>query len=121
MVPPASHTLRALPRAPRRPFDTRTLSETRGACQWHFSQSVGAADHVEHDLVGARPDAIEAKVAPGALDAVLLHISRAAVDLDAFVSDLDRDTRAVELGHRDLAHRILAVMEAPGRRVDHLP
>jgi len=34
------------------------------------------------------------------------------VDLDALVGDLDRDARGVELGHRDLAHRVLAVVMA---------
>jgi hypothetical protein len=63
---------------------------------------------------------VQAHVAPDALDAVLLHVARAAVDLDALVGDLDRDARGVELGHRDLAHGVLAVAEAPGRRVDHL-
>ena len=31
------------------------------------------------------------------------------------------DPRRVELGHRDLAHGVLAVREAPGGRVDELP
>src|SRR3954471_7119064 len=83
-------------------------------------QAIAPPDHVEHDLVGARADAVEPHVAPDALDAVLLHVARAAVDLDALVGDLDRDPRRVELGHRDLADGILAVLEAPRRRVDHL-
>src|SRR5215212_1439687 len=84
-------------------------------------EAVRPPDHVEHDLVGARADAVEAQVAPGALDAVLLHVARAAVDLDALVGDLDGDARGVQLRHRDLAHRILAVREPPGRRVGELP
>src|SRR3954451_14419821 len=83
-------------------------------------QAIAPPDHVEHDLVGARADAVEPQVAPGALDAVLLHVARAAVDLDALVGDLDRDPRRVQLGHRDLAHRVLAVLEAPRGDVDHL-
>ena len=35
-------------------------------------QPVAAPDHVEHDLVGAGADAVQAHVAPHALDAVLL-------------------------------------------------
>src|SRR5215210_569585 len=31
-----------------------------------------------------------------------------------------RHARGVELRHRDLSHRVLAVREAPGRGVDHL-
>src|SRR3954469_18549758 len=85
------------------------------------SEAVAAADHVEHDLVGAGPDAVEPHVAPDPLDAVLLHVAGTAVDLDALVGHLDGDARGVELGHRDLADRVLAVLEAPGRRVDHLP
>src|SRR3954447_12042938 len=83
-------------------------------------QAVRAPDDIEHDLVGAGADAVEPQVAPDALDAVLLHVAGAAVDLQALVGDLDRDPRRVELRHRDLAHRVLAVREAPGRRVVEL-
>jgi hypothetical protein len=54
------------------------------------------------------------KVAPDALDAVLLHVAGAAVDLDALVGDLHGDPRGVQRGHRDLAHGVLAVGVAPG-------
>ena len=36
---------------------------------------------------------------PDALDAVLAHVARAAVDLDAFVRHFAGDPRGVELGH----------------------
>src|SRR5205807_2932951 len=78
-------------------------------------QAVRAADHVEHDLVRARADPVEAHVAPRALDSVLLHVSGAAVDLDALVAHLAGNARGMQLGHRDLAHRVLAVREAPSR------
>src|SRR3954470_24385622 len=81
---------------------------------------VRAPDDLEHDLVGAGTDAVEAHVAPDPLHAVLLHVAGAAVDLDALVGHLDGDPRCVELGHRDLAHRVLAVLVPPGRGVDHL-
>src|SRR3954452_9899443 len=83
-------------------------------------EPVRAADDVEHDLVRPRADPIQAHVAPDALDPVLLHVARAAVDLDALVGDLDRDPRGVQLRHRDLAHGVLAVLEAPRGDVDHL-
>src|SRR3954451_10100168 len=83
-------------------------------------EPVRAAARAEHDLVCAGPDAVEPQVAPRALDAVLLHVARAAMDLDALVGHLDRDLRRVELGHRNLAHRVLAVLEAPGGGVDQL-
>src|SRR3954451_6290581 len=83
-------------------------------------EAIGPSDDVEHDLVGARADAVQAHVAPHALDAVLLHVARAAVDLDALVGDLDGHARGVELGHRDLPHGVLAVLEAPRGHVDHL-
>jgi hypothetical protein len=57
------------------------------------------------------------KVAPDALDDVLLHVAGAALDLDALVGDLHGDPRGVQLGHRDLAHGVLAVGVAPGGRV----
>src|SRR5215212_11048887 len=84
-------------------------------------QAIAPPDDVEHDLVGARADAVEAEVAPGALDAVLLHVPGPAVDLDALVGDLDGDARGVELRHRDLADGVLAAHEPPRGRVDHLP
>src|SRR5579875_704825 len=83
-------------------------------------QPVGAADHIEHDLVGSRSDAVEAQIPPHALDSVLLHVPVAAVDLDALVGHLDGDPGGVQLGHRDLPHRIFAVLKAPGGGVDHL-
>src|SRR3954447_6395809 len=79
-----------------------------------------AADHVEHDLVGAGADPVEADVAVGALDLVLLHVAVAAEDLDALVGDLAADAGGEELGHRDLADRILTVAEAPGGGVGEL-
>src|SRR5436190_9003631 len=84
-------------------------------------QAVRTADDVEHDLVRTGTDPIQAHVAPDPLDSVLLHVAGAAVDLDALVGDLDRDARSVQLGHRDLADGVLAVLVAPGGRVDHLP
>src|SRR4051794_37074004 len=82
---------------------------------------VAAPYDVEHDLVGPGADPVQAHVAPDALDPVLAHVAGPAVDLDALVGDLHTDPRGVQLGHRDLAHRVLAVGEAPGRRVDELP
>src|SRR5829696_1220653 len=84
------------------------------------SEAVGLANDLEHDLVGAGADPVQAQVAPHALDVVLLHVARAAVDLDALVGDLAGDPRGMELGHRDLAHGVLAVGEAPGGRVHEL-
>src|SRR5437764_3522464 len=84
------------------------------------SQPVRPPDHVEHYLVGPGSDPVQPQVAPGALDAVLLHVAGAAVDLDALVGDLDGHPRGVQLGHRDLAHGVLAVLEAPRGRVDEL-
>src|SRR5215213_3720665 len=84
------------------------------------SNPVAAADHLEHDLVGAGADPVEPNVAVGALDLVLLHVAVAAVDLDALVGHLAGDARGVELGLGDLPHRVLAVRVAPSRRVGEL-
>src|SRR3954465_14278862 len=81
---------------------------------------VAAPYDVEHDLVGPGADPVQAHVAPDALDPVLTHVAGAAVDLDALVGDLHGDARGVQLGHRDLTHRVFAVGEAPGGRVDEL-
>jgi GNAT superfamily N-acetyltransferase len=70
---------------------TTTGCGRRGDIALPGLESVGAADHVEHDLVGAGADAVQAHVAPDALDAVLDHVAGAAVDLDAFVGDFARD------------------------------
>src|SRR5215218_441661 len=83
-------------------------------------EPVRAAYYIEHHLVGARADAVQAHVAPGAFDAVLLHVAGAAMDLEALVGHLAGHAGGVELRHRDLAHRVLAVREAPRARVDHL-
>src|SRR3954447_20938946 len=83
--------------------------------------AVRPANDVEHDLVGPRTDAIQAHVTPDALHSVLLHVSGAAVNLDALIGHVDGDPRGVQLRHRDLADGVLAVLEAPGGRVDHLP
>src|SRR5215218_2009794 len=96
-------------------------ADASGRSRSERSEPVGAADDVQHDLVRAGADAIEPKVAPRPLDAVLLHVAGPAVDLEALVRDLACHARGVELGHRDLPHGVLAVLEAPGRRVDHLP
>src|SRR5690349_20956870 len=110
-------------------WSSRSRQGPGGACRpatgslWSLParlQPVRAPDDLEHDLVRARADAVEAQVAPGALDPVLLHVAGAAVDLQALVGDLDGDPRGVELGDRDVAHRVLAVLHAPGGVVDEV-
>src|SRR4051812_27361668 len=128
--PPAPHTSSAVTslataaagkaRARARMMARRMASRLHRALRRGSLQPVRAPDHVEHDLVGAGADAVQAHVAPDALDAVLLHVAGAAVDLDALVGDLDRDARRVELGHRDLAHRVVALAEAPRGGVHEL-
>src|SRR5437660_4799814 len=48
-------------------------------------EPIRLADDVEHDLVGAGSDAVEADVAQHPFDAVLRHVAGTAVDLDALV------------------------------------
>src|SRR4051812_13526021 len=83
-------------------------------------QPVGPADHVEHDLVGPGADPVQPQVAPGPLDLVLTHVTGAAEDLQALVGHRAAHLGGVQLGHRDLAHGVLAVGEAPGGGVDEL-
>src|SRR5438270_11840230 len=83
-------------------------------------EPVRAPDHVEHDLVGAGADAVQPQVAPGALDAVLLHVAGPAVDLDALVRDLHCGACGEQLRDRDLAYGVVAVLEPPRGRVDEL-
>src|SRR5215217_4531696 len=87
------------------------MSSSEATAQPSPLEAIRPADHVEHDLVGARADAVQPHVAPHPLDAVLLHVAGAAVDLDALVGDLDRDPRGVQLRHRDLPDGVLAVLE----------
>src|ERR1700727_529412 len=89
--------------------------DTLGCQPGDHLQPVRAADHLEHDLVTPGTDPVQAQVAPGALDPIFLHVAVAAVDLDALVGDLDGDPGRVKLGHGDLAHGVLAVLEAPRR------
>src|SRR3954453_15028205 len=96
------------------------MSSSEATAQPSPLEAIRPADDVEHDLVRAGADAVQAHVAPHALDAVLLHVAPAAVDLDALVGALDRDAGGVELGHGDLAHRVLAALEPPGRDVHEL-
>src|SRR5204863_1947380 len=83
-------------------------------------QAVRPADDVEHDLVGAGADPVQAHVAVGAFNLVLLHVAVATEDLHAFVGDLAAGARGEELRLGDLADRVLAVGEAPGCRVREL-
>src|SRR3712207_1721324 len=115
----SSAVARPMPRAD--PVTIATLSSRTPMDPFRLRlQAVRAADDLEHDLVGARADAVQAQVAPGALHAVLAHVAGAPVDLQALVGDLAGDARREQLGHRDLAHRVLAVGEAPGGRVVEL-
>src|SRR5215218_3290141 len=66
---------------PRRPF-TAVPSEPVA------SQPEVPTDELLHDLVGAGPDLGHPGVAPGARDAVLVHVAVAAVQLDALVEDV---------------------------------
>src|SRR3954453_9722161 len=49
-----------------------------------------APDQLLHDLVGPGPDPRDARVRPGAGDAVLVHAAAAAPQLDAAVEDFVR-------------------------------
>src|ERR1700759_1002554 len=108
------------PRTLRKPGPSPRSSSVATAYPSPSLDAIATTDHVEHDLVGARADAVQAHVPPAALAAVLLHVAGAAVDLDALVGHLDGDARGVQLGHGDLADRVLAVVMAPGGGVDHL-
>src|SRR3954468_15001612 len=77
------------------------------------------AEDLLHDLVGAAPDGPEARVARHALDLVLAHVARSAVQLQAGVHDLEGGALGGQLGHRHLAHGILAGGEAAQRVVGH--
>src|SRR3954452_8296020 len=119
----SSAVARPMPRA--EPVTIATFSSRTPMAQddsWcsDYLEAVRPADHVEHDLVGAGADAVQPQVAPGALDLVLAHVARAAVDLQALVGDLAAHLRGQQLGHRDLAHGVLAVGEPPRGRVDEL-
>src|SRR4051812_25925208 len=66
------------------------------------------AQDLLHDLVGAAADGSEARVARHPLDLVLAHVPRAAVQLQAGVHHLEGGALGGELGHRHLAHGLLA-------------
>src|SRR5205823_4398452 len=66
----------------------------------------------------AGADARETGVAPGPLDRELFHVAVAAEDLYGLVGNLARDLRRQQLGLRDLAHWILALVPLLGGLVD---
>src|SRR3954470_12711624 len=119
----SSAVARPIPRA--EPVTIATLSSrtpmARHDSPWSdYLQSVRASDHVEHDLVGAGADPVQAQIAPRALDLVLAHVARPAVDLQAFVGHLAAHLGGVELGHRDPPRGFPAVGDPPRRRVAEL-
>src|SRR6185295_11753449 len=77
------------------------------------------AEDLLHDLVGAASDRSEPRVARHALDLVLAHVARAAVQLQTGVHDLEGRALGGELGHRHLAHGVLARGEAAQRVIGH--
>src|SRR6266511_5803141 len=79
---------------------------------WTLQTQLSAEDLLHH-LVRAPADRAQAGVADGALDAVLPHVAVAAVDLKALVGDLQQGALREELGHRDLANRVVAFGEEP--------
>src|SRR5258708_39816642 len=52
-------------------------------------------------------------IAGRSLDPVLAHVTRAAMDLEAFVRQLKRRSLGQQLGHRDLPQGLLARDESP--------
>src|ERR1700722_17966210 len=73
------------------------------------SERERAAEDLAHDLVAAAADRAKASVARRALDPVLAHVARAAVDLQALVHQLERRALGDQLGHRHLRDRLLAL------------
>src|SRR2546426_2892593 len=65
-----------------------------------------ARDDVPLNLARAIPDAVDARVAPHALQRELAHQSHAAEDLDCPVRDAGNHLGGEELGLRDLAVRM---------------
>src|SRR5436309_14439483 len=80
-------------------------------------QAERLAEDLAHDLVRAAPDRAEARVARHALDLVLLHVAGAAVDLQRLVGDVEAVALGLQLRHRHLAQRVLALVEATERVV----
>src|SRR3954467_11947526 len=118
--PPRGLTRRPL-RSPCSPWSAAGVGSAQSErSRTGVLQPVRTSDDVEHDLVRAGADPVQPQVAPRPLDLVLAHVAGPAVDLQALVRDLAAHLRRVQLGHRDLAHRVLAVGEAPGGGVDEL-
>ena len=74
------------------------------------------ADHEPLDLRGAFEDRVDLRVAVPLLDGVILHVARAAEDLDRLFGDLHRGLARVQLRHRALARfEVLAGRRHPAR------
>ena len=82
----------------------------RGALQQH------AGDQQAVDFVGAFEDAVDARIAVGALDRVVLMVAVAAVDLDAFVDDVVEHFGGVDLDDGALDGELLDGLEHAAAR-----
>src|SRR5215218_7155604 len=82
------------------------------------SEPVGLANDLEHDLVGARADPVQAQVAPDALDVVLLRVDELPrrFDLGRHLGELE----AGDLELRDRAAERMALLCVPERAVEHV-
>ena len=83
----AARTERRTRRAPR-PQLLHRFHQRQLAALGPLQQHAGGEQTV--DLVGAFENAVDARVAIGALDGVVLMVAVAAVDLHAFVDDVSR-------------------------------
>ena len=66
------------------------------------------------DLAGAFPDALDARVAPDALQRQVVHQPHAAVDLDRLVGDEGQHLGGLQLGHRHVLVGDRALVVFPG-------
>src|SRR5260370_2567323 len=60
----------------------------------------GLCDDAQHDLVSAAADREQPRVAVGARDARLFHVAHAALELQALIPDLARQSPPLKLPHR---------------------
>src|SRR5205085_11472840 len=84
---------------------------------WHALQAQLLPQDLLHDLVRPAPDGTESRITRRALYSVLLHVARAAEDLQRVVGLLEGCALGHQLRHRHLADCVDAPVEEPQRVV----
>src|SRR3990172_9029712 len=127
LVPPTSMPTVMSPIRPPRPPVRRPPTRSAGSIALRGPARIGlvaalaelVADHRALDLGGPLPDAVDAELAPDALDGLLAHVAASAEDLHGLVGHPARGLRAHELDRARERVELLARGPAAGGLPPH--